>query len=412
MKINQSLLYEVNTGIVNNLDKYKYIDLIQKYFNVFSNVSVAKSKSYDEIIKELQKKTDVLNESKGIYICNTQKDNIKLVCLLDTTQEEFNSYCKKKGWAIKGPNTIQPPNLLPVIQVTPEMFTGVIYPGSSNNRQILYDNEFYMVKYTKIVHRHNKKLTDDRQTAIMEYIGSTLLKLYGVNVQEVKLGWDTEKNQYCVLCKDFIANSPERLSLILLNQESSRDVVEQKKRKYCINDIELYLKSKLLPRYVRNGLDIQEAVEQWVLLTVTDFLIINKDRHIGNIGYISNLKNKTMIPSPIFDNGASFCSLLHIDNYFSEKELIQKVKPLYSLLQLYNGVQVNYQNAVEHKLPQVFYNKMKEVFGKFDKPLGLDIFDKLYSLPNMSQSSKNHIKASKIIYIHNFALIKKCIEEN
>lgn len=289
-----------------------------------------------------------------------------------------------------------------VIKINEDMFTLRRYNGSSDNRQIKYNNTLYMVKYSKTKKNIIDKgdLTIHRQTAITEYIASKILKLYGLNTQEVEMGWDSEKNEYCVLCKDFNLDN----NLILLNDETSRDIEEQKELRKSLNDLNLYLIPKLLDRYVKKGLDKNEFIDYWITLSVLDYLIGNRDRHLGNIGLIIN--GDKLDISKTFDNGACLGCHLHIEDDFSiDSELTNSMK--YQILyENYSGISVNYNSVNEKKLPKEFYEKIKEIIGNDEEPKGLEIFDMVYNLSNLTMQQKAHILLAKKTYLFNFKVLK------
>ena len=293
-----------------------------------------------------------------------------------------------------------------VIKINNDMKTPYRYGGSSDNRQVKIGQEFYMAKYSKTLDNivNKNDLTIHRQTAFMEYLACKILKLYKINVQEVEMGFDLDKNEYCVLCKDFT----NHFQIIPLSSESSHNVREEAND---INDLTGYLEIKLFDKY--KNLNKKEAIDNWLIMSVTDFLIGNRDRHLGNIGYLYDYEKLNI--TPIFDNGASLGCYIHIDkieDFYNLKELKKCIIDEYQdLYQNFNKIHINYDNILNHKLPKVFYNKVEDILGNYNTPLGLDIFDKLAKLPNLSGQEILHIKLAKMIYIRNFKILKESIKE-
>ena len=91
-----------------------------------------------------------------------------------------------------------------------------------------------------------------------------------------------------------------------------------------------------------------------------------------------------------------------------KKCMIDEYQDLY---QNFNRIHINYDNILNHKLPKIFYDKVEDILGKYNTPLGLDIFDKLAKLPNLSEQEILHIKLAKMIYIRNFKILKESIKE-
>ena len=62
-----------------------------------------------------------------------------------------------------------------------------------------------------------------------------------------------------------------------------------------------------------------------------DYITLNQDRHLGNIGFIYNYRTKEIKPAPIFDNGNTLFSLLDISGMEYDESLTEyiKSKPFY-----------------------------------------------------------------------------------
>ena len=281
--------------------------------------------------------------------------------------------------------------------------------GTSENKLYIYDNERYMVKYSKTLKNRvdAKDLTIHRQTALTEYLASHLLNLYGVKAQNTLLGYDVMKQDYCVLCKDFTKGK----DLIELdNITKSRTDEELRDQRYIIHDLKDYVMPKIYNSY--HNIDTKEAIDNWILITVTDWLIGNRDRHVGNIGYIDISENRTQdkweIP-PIWDNGASLGCYLHIeDDYKWDENIKQTVIYRQRLYQLYSGIQVNYNNIVNHKLPKVFYEKISQLLNN-KNIIGLELFDEMKKLQYLDKQQRCHIQLAKDIYQFNFNVLKSVI---
>jgi len=60
-----------------------------------------------------------------------------------------------------------------------------------------------------------------------------------------------------------------------------------------------------------------------------DYIILNRDRHLGNMGFVYNLKTRKFRVAPIFDNGDSLFSLSDVSqfNYSSDLDAYANARP-------------------------------------------------------------------------------------
>ena len=76
------------------------------------------------------------------------------------------------------------------------------------------------------------------------------------------------------------------------------------------------------------GINIKEFLDENIEI---DYITLNQDRHLGNLGIIYNYRTNTLRPAPIFDNGNSLFSTSDISQFMYDTTLDEyiKAKPFY-----------------------------------------------------------------------------------
>lgn len=96
----QALIYEFNTGKIEEINKEKYIDLMISLKITSMKKEDLMKLSYAEIIK--LHKNNLQEIEKNIFIFKEKVNRIVIACLIDKYFEDFKEYCKKHNWKIEG----------------------------------------------------------------------------------------------------------------------------------------------------------------------------------------------------------------------------------------------------------------------------------------------------------------------
>ncbi len=184
------------------------------------------------------------------------------------------------------------------------------YGGNAGNKDgILYNGEYWLVKYPKSTKGMNVGELSYTTSPLSEYIGSRIYGILGYDVHETLLG--IRRNKLVVACKDFCKSegslreirtiknfANEKLSEMLEMHISSTDSTNL----IDIDEILLHLDYNELLKKVP-GLR-----ERFFDCIVVDVLINNNDRNNGNWGIL--YQDGQYLPAPVFDNGAAFSTKL------------------------------------------------------------------------------------------------------
>ena len=178
------------------------------------------------------------------------------------------------------------------------------FEGSERKFAILYQNEAYMVKEPDPVREKNNKLSYMNNT-FSEHIGCNIFKMLDLPVQETFLAQYTRsdgKSEIVVACKDFRQPGEQLYEA----DKYAKSIIDSKNiTKPDYSEIEQIF-NKVAP-------NLNEDVEQRFWDTfVVDAFIGNKDRHLGNWGFLSKDRiNLTL--APIYDCGSSLGALIDND---------------------------------------------------------------------------------------------------
>lgn len=145
------------------------------------------------------------------------------------------------------------------------------YGGSENKKALVYNNKKYLVKFPDPIREKNKTFSYINN-AYSEYIGSNIFKICGFDVQNTILGkyiFNGKEKIVCA-CEDFT--------------DFFHDLIEFK--------------------FLKDFLEIDDIEEKFWDMFVIDALIGNTNRHNGNWGFISDLKNNKFYFSTIYDCGS------------------------------------------------------------------------------------------------------------
>lgn len=127
-----------------------------------------------------------------------------------------------------------------------------------------------------------------REEPINEWLASQISKRLGFNYCNYELMWDN-KLKLVSVCENFITKDEEIIS--------AYDIYNSKRKNNNINDYEFYL--SLLEEH-----NVTNAREDLENMFITDYIVMNFDRHLKNFGIIRNVNTlKWKKITPIFDTG-------------------------------------------------------------------------------------------------------------
>ena len=102
---------------------------------------------------------------------------------------------------------------------------------------------------------------------------------------------EDEDQGWCSICDNFITSDTELISAYALNKAFATK-----------NNVSFFNKLLAIGKELRIP-QLREALENMIVL---DYIIVNKDRHAGNFGFIRNVETLAYIGlAPIYDNGTS-----------------------------------------------------------------------------------------------------------
>lgn len=149
-----------------------------------------------------------------------------------------------------------------------------------------YTDELYMLKFQK----HSIKNKSSYNDHIAEFIGSNVIQLIGYESQDTYLA--LYDNSTAVLVKMFenqLFELKSTLSYFYSMDERYLDL-DSILEGYRIRSSKTNIDSKLFKQFL-------------IRMLIVDYLIVNIDRHPGNIGFFR--ENGILVPAPFYDSGAS-----------------------------------------------------------------------------------------------------------
>jgi len=275
------------------------------------------------------------------------------------------------------------------------------FEGSSNNLAVIYDNNSYMVKFNKTKQKNdnNSLLTIHRQSALTEYISSKIINSIYNYSQEVELGYDYKKDDYCILCKNFLKNSED---IITIEKRSSRDCTYNVN---FVNNWDKYIIPTIFPRIPSQIHD--KLKTHYFIQLILDYLIANTDRHVGNWGFIYDRNTGLVRVCPIFDNGSSLGVSIRL-NKNTSLEMIDDILTNYPVI---NGKKIKTDSILNKELPVSFYKTRDILKNKIDLNNCLNIFNEIL---NVKDIPKERIEICKNIFLYRYNVLfnDKILSEN
>lgn len=225
-------------------------------------------------------------------------------------------------------------------------------PGGTSPKIMFRDrhtDEPYMLKFQKYSLKNKSSYNDH----IAEFIGSNIIQLIGYDSQNAYMVWYNSNT--AVLIKIF--DEP------LIELKGTLSYFYDMDEKYLNLDsiIEGY---KI--RSSKTNIDEKLFKEFLIRMLIVDYLIVNIDRHPGNIGFFR--ENGILVPAPFYDSGASLLTRYFDRNY---DEMIGSHK-LMNYKVLLDGKRINFEEVLKFLSREAenseFYKKEIEyVLGNYEK---------------------------------------------
>ena len=183
------------------------------------------------------------------------------------------------------------------------------YGGQAGDKDgILYNNEFWIVKYPKST-RSMSNINDMSYVSspLSEYIGSKIYQMLGYKTHDTLLG--TRNNKLVVACKDFCEHRGELVEMRTIKNAANAELSEKLEQemhssstgeRVNLNELLLHLEYNPILKQIP---DIKEKFWEMVII---DVFIGNNDRNNGNWGLLYNEYEDAYSLAPIYDNGNSF----------------------------------------------------------------------------------------------------------
>ena len=239
------------------------------------------------------------------------------------------------------------------------------YGGSELKKTYYIDNHKYMVKFPDIVEDKNKFYINNQYS---EYIGCQVFKLLGIDVQDTLLVSciRDNKKKIAVACKDFLKKDEVLIEMQKLSYTLSS------LKKYSTDIVDVYEMIDML------NIDKKDTEGKFWDIFVVDCLLGNKDRHLGNIGFIFD--GNSLKLAPVYDCGSCLNPLLTeenmkklLDNEIDFKNEAYNVKSVYK----YKGKSMFYheyfsnpnnelRDAIKRIVPKIDLDKINEIIDNIE----------------------------------------------
>lgn len=187
-----------------------------------------------------------------------------------------------------------------------------------------YTDELYMLKFQKHSIRNKSSYNDH----IAEFIGSNIIQLIGYASQ----------NTYLALY--------DNITAVLIKMFDNKLIELKNTLSYFYNMNERFLDlDNIIEGYrirsSKTNMDERLFKEFLIKMLIVDYLLVNIDRHPGNIGFFR--ENGILVPAPFYDSGASLLTRYFDRNY---EEMIERHK-LINYKVLIDGKRINFEEVLK-----------------------------------------------------------------
>lgn len=200
-------------------------------------------------------------------------------------------------------------------------------PGGTSPKVMFrdrYTDESYMLKFQKRSLKNKSSYNDH----IAEFIGSNIIKLIGYESQDTYLVW--YNNNTAVLIKIF--DEP------LIELKGTLSYFYDMDERYL--DLDSIIEGYKI-RSSKTNIDERLFKEFLIRMLIVDYLIVNIDRHPGNIGFFR--ENGILVPAPFYDSEASLLTRYFDHNY---GEMV-KSHSLINYKILVDGKRINFEEVLK-----------------------------------------------------------------
>ena len=187
-----------------------------------------------------------------------------------------------------------------------------------------FTDEPYMLKFQKCSLRNKSSFNNH----ISEFIGSNIIQLIGHESQNAYLVW--YNNNTAVLIKIF--DEP------LIELKGTLSYFYDMDERYL--DLDSIIEGYKI-RSSKTNIDERLFKEFLIRMLIVDYLIVNIDRHPGNIGFFR--ENGILVPAPFYDSGASLLTRYFDRNY---DEMIGSHKMM-NYKVLLDGKRINFEEVLK-----------------------------------------------------------------
>lgn len=258
------------------------------------------------------------------------------------------------------------------------------FEGSERKFAILYNDEVYMIKEPDPIREQNNELSYMNNT-FSEHIGCQIFKLLQIPTQDTFLATYTRpdgKSEIVVACKDF-RKSGEQLYEADKFAKSLIDSRNMTKPDYTdIQKIFAEVKNRMT----------EDAEQRFWEIFVIDGLIGNKDRHLGNWGFLSSDRIHLTL-APVYDCGSSLGALVDdtvLQKCLDKPGLMSNVECNISTRFLLHGRRVTYREVFDHPVDKLV-TAMKQIIPQIEMS---QIEELVENIPALSSLRKEYIVAS------------------
>lgn len=187
-----------------------------------------------------------------------------------------------------------------------------------------YTDELYMLKFQKHSIRNKSSYNDH----IAEFIGSNIIQLIGYASQ----------NTYLALY--------DNITAVLIKMFDNKLIELKNTLSYFYNMNERFLDlDNIIEGYrirsSKTNMDERLFKEFLIRMLIVDYLIVNIDRHPGNIGFFR--ENGILVPAPFYDSGASLLTRYFGRNY---EEMVESHK-LMNYKVLVDGKRISFEEVLK-----------------------------------------------------------------